>query len=201
MGARHDERGRWTWGDVQQGIRGQTRVDRGPRKRGGEHCGQADKAPREDLENTVRVATAWCEPLEVRKAPLGAWNLMGSLYLSRRIGWGEMVDTVEFVWMKKGFLWVLFCFILFLHTWEIVLWHRACFSHDLVAQTRFRLFLLRHYITLHNSNHFSYPLALHALKRSFLPSPSLLHSPIFSNPRNCLFFIMQISPRSTRSVF
>ncbi len=27
-------------------------------KGGGEHCGQADKAPREDLENTVRVATA-----------------------------------------------------------------------------------------------------------------------------------------------
>jgi len=27
-------------------------------KRGGGHCGQADKAPREDLENTVRVTTA-----------------------------------------------------------------------------------------------------------------------------------------------
>ncbi len=27
-------------------------------EKGGEHCGRADKAPREDLENTVRVATA-----------------------------------------------------------------------------------------------------------------------------------------------
>ncbi len=47
-----------------------------------------------------------------------AWNLEidGIFVSSRRIGWGEMVDTVEFVWMKKGFLWVLFCFILFLHT-------------------------------------------------------------------------------------
>ncbi len=51
-----------------------------------------------------------------------AWNLeIDGIFVYFSEDWvGEMVDTVEFVWMKEGFLWVLFCFILFAHLGNVL---------------------------------------------------------------------------------
>jgi hypothetical protein len=71
-------------------------------EKGGEHCGSsrqsASRRSGEHNESGHRLMRA-------RSTESTAWNLEidGIFVSSRRIGVGEMVDTVEFVWMKGGF--------------------------------------------------------------------------------------------------
>jgi len=95
---------------------------------GGTLCSSRQSASRrsgEHSESDHRLMRA------TRSTESTAWNLEtdGIFVSSRRIGWGEMVDTVEFVWMKKGFLWVLFLFHpLFAHLGNCIVTSRLFLS-------------------------------------------------------------------------